>query len=183
MYMKEDMLCSGVKVFKMHLLGNSSMWELYVQTTQRAPFPWYEHQSIDFGTWLHWYAFDVITSITFSTRQGFMEREVDVDGIINAIEGRPVYNSIIGEALFLHKLLLGNNIIAACTSHIPPMARLGSVRSIVKFASSQLDRRTETRSAISDDQPCDSLARFKRIRDNEEVMTNDDLLNHATTDM
>lgn len=142
-----------------------------------------EHRSIDFGTWLHWYAFDVITSITFSTRQGFMEREVDVDGIINAIEGRLVYNSIVGEAPVLHKFLLGNNIIAACTKHIPPLARLGSVRSIVKFASSQLDRRTETRSAMSDDQPCDLLARFKLIRNSEEVMTNGDLLNHATANM
>lgn len=142
-----------------------------------------QDQSIDFGTWLHWYAFDVITSITFSTRQGFMEKEVDVDRIINAIEGRLVYNSIIGEAPFLHKFLLGNNIIAACAKQIPALARLGSVRSIVKFASSQLDRRTETRSTMSDDQPCDLLARFKRIRDNEEVMNDEDLLNHATANM
>lgn len=33
---------------------------------------------IDLGTWLHWYAFDLITSITFSNRLGFMEKETDV---------------------------------------------------------------------------------------------------------
>jgi hypothetical protein len=28
-----------------------------------------QDQSIDFGTWLHWYAFDVITSITPASRR------------------------------------------------------------------------------------------------------------------
>jgi hypothetical protein len=140
-------------------------------------------ESIDFGTWLHWYAFDVITSITFTTRQDFMERETDVDGIISAIEGRLIYNSIIGQAPFLHKFLLGNNFIAACASAIPSFAQLNSVRSIVKFASSQLDRRIMDSSGESPDGPRDLLARFKRTRDNKEVMTNRDLLNHSASTM
>ena len=54
-----------------------------------------EGQEIDLGRWLHWYAFDVISSITFSNRLGFMEQEKDVGNIIEAIEGRLVYNSIV----------------------------------------------------------------------------------------
>jgi hypothetical protein len=104
-------------------------------------------QSIDLGTWLHWYAFDVITSITFSTRWGFMERETDVDGIINAIEGRLIYNSIIGQIPSLHRFLQGNNFITACAKAIPSIARLSPVRSIVEFASSQLDNRATDRSS------------------------------------
>ncbi|KAJ4502662.1 hypothetical protein HRR83_008960 [Exophiala dermatitidis] len=67
-------------------------------------------KDIDFGEWLQWYAFDVITSVTFSNRIGFMEQEMDVQGIINAIEGRLAYNSVIGEAPVLHKYLLGNPV-------------------------------------------------------------------------
>lgn len=142
-----------------------------------------QSQSINFGTWLHWYAFDVITSITFSTRQGFMERETDVDGIISAIEGRLVYNSIIGQAPFLHKFLLGNNFITACATTIPSVAQLNSVRSIVKFAASQLERRAMDRSVKSTEGARDLLARFKRTRDNEEVLSTGDLLNHAASTM
>ncbi|KAL2414082.1 Cytochrome P450 monooxygenase [Exophiala dermatitidis] len=67
-------------------------------------------KDIDFGEWLQWYAFDVITSVTFSNRIGFMEQEMDVQGIINAIEGRLAYNSVVGEAPVLHKYLLGNPV-------------------------------------------------------------------------
>lgn len=140
-------------------------------------------QSVDFGTWLHWYAFDVITSLTFSTRQGFMETETDVDGIINAIEGRLVYNSIIGQVPFLHKFLLGNNFIAACAQAVPLVAKLNTVRSIVKFAASQLEKRTMGKSLSSNDQNHDLLDRFRRVRDSEEVMTNGDLLNHAASNV
>jgi hypothetical protein len=54
----------------------------------------------------------VISSITFSNRLGFMEQERDINNIIAAIEGRLVYNSIIGQAPWLHKYLFGNTIIA-----------------------------------------------------------------------
>jgi hypothetical protein len=51
-----------------------------------------------------------------------MEMETDVDGIISAIEDRLIYNSIIGQAPFLHKFLLRNNFVAACASAIPSVA-------------------------------------------------------------
>jgi Cytochrome P450 len=59
-------------------------------------------QDIDFATGLHWYAFDVITSITFSNRLGFMEQEKDVGSIVEAIEGRLMYNSVVGQVPHLH---------------------------------------------------------------------------------
>ncbi len=36
----------------------------------------------DFKLWLQYFAFDVITEITYSRRVGFIDREEDVDGII-----------------------------------------------------------------------------------------------------
>lgn len=35
---------------------------------------------VDLGTWLQWYAFDVIGAITFQRRFGFMEERKDVWG-------------------------------------------------------------------------------------------------------
>lgn len=67
-----------------------------------------QDRDIDFGIWLHWYAFDVISSITFSSRLGFMETKTDVAGIIAGIEGRLMYNSVVGQVPALHRFLLGN---------------------------------------------------------------------------
>lgn len=41
----------------------------------------------DFSRWLQFYAFDVIGSITYSKRHGFVERDEDVDGITAWLEG------------------------------------------------------------------------------------------------
>ncbi|EME48617.1 hypothetical protein DOTSEDRAFT_84193 [Dothistroma septosporum NZE10] len=78
-------------------------------------------QSIDLGKWLHWYAFDVITSITFSNTLGMMECERDVDNIIGAIQGRLVYNSVVGQATYLHKFLFGNEVSLKLLSLIPAL--------------------------------------------------------------
>ena len=137
--------------------------------------------NVDLGEWLQWYAFDVITSITFSNRLGFMEEEKDVSGIINAIEGRLAYNSVVGEAPVLHRFLLGNPLVAPLANMIPALARLNSSQYIVQFAKKQLDRYKSTDK--STDQLRDMLARFKRSRDGEEVMTDQELLSHASSNM
>ena len=138
-------------------------------------------KDVDLGEWLQWYAFDVITSITFSNRLGFMEEEKDVAGIINAIEGRLAYNSVIGEAPTLHKFLLGNTVVRSLANQIPALARLNSARYIVTFAARQLERYKSTDKSVDDLR--DMLARFKRSRDGEEVMTDRDLLSHASSNM
>lgn len=40
----------------------------------------------DFGTWLQYYAFDVIGELTYSRRLGFVDRGQDVDRIIGDLE-------------------------------------------------------------------------------------------------
>jgi len=39
----------------------------------------------DLGTWLQWFAFDVMGEVTFSRRLGFLDRAEDVEGIIGSI--------------------------------------------------------------------------------------------------
>ncbi|KAL2420053.1 Cytochrome P450 monooxygenase cicH [Exophiala dermatitidis] len=108
-----------------------------------------------------------------------MEQEMDVQGIINAIEGRLAYNSVVGEAPVLHKYLLGNPVGSYLAGWIPSLARLNSSQYIVRFAAKQLERYSFHDK--STDSLRDMLARFKRSRDGDELMTNDDLLSHASS--
>ncbi|KAM0720212.1 hypothetical protein Q7P37_004348 [Cladosporium fusiforme] len=137
---------------------------------------------IDLGTWLHWYAFDVISSITFSNRLGFMEQERDVENIIEAIEGRLVYNSIVGQAPWLHKFLFGNPIVAWFANMIPAVAVMNSSNFIVGFAAKQLQRYQQKDFNIDVQLP-DMLDRFKRFKDGEQVMSDSELLTHAVSNI
>lgn len=138
-------------------------------------------QEIDLGKWLHWYAFDVITSITFSNRLDFMEQEKDVGNIIEAIEGRLVYNSIIGEAPWMHKFLFGNPLVSYLANAIPAAAALNKSKYIVSFAGQQLQR-YQGKDSSSGQLP-DMLDRFKRFKDGEQVMSESELLTHATSNI
>ena len=138
-------------------------------------------QDVDLGTWLHWYAFDVISSITFSNRLGFMEEERDVGNIIEAIEGRLVYNSIVGQAPWLHRFLFGNAFVASLANAIPSIAVMNSSKFIVSFAAKQLER-YQGKDHKSGDLP-DMLDRFKRFKDGEQVMSDSELLSHAVSNI
>jgi len=122
-----------------------------------------------------------MTSITFSNRLGFMEKEQDVRGIIAAIEGRLVYNSIIGQVPYLHKYLFGNRLISALTKWIPAIARLNQTKRIVAFAAENLRRYQSKEFNTIELQ--DLLARFKRYRDGEQVMDDRALLSNSTSNM
>ncbi|KAF2018869.1 cytochrome P450 [Aaosphaeria arxii CBS 175.79] len=56
-----------------------------------------EGQAVDFAEWLQWYAFDVIGSITFQRRFGFMEKREDVDGMIGKINDGLEYVKLLGQ--------------------------------------------------------------------------------------
>lgn len=139
-------------------------------------------KDVDLGTWLHWYAFDVISSITFSNRLGFMEEERDVENIIEAIEGRLVYNSIVGQAPWLHQYLFGNFVVAWLANWIPAVAIMNSSKFIVSFAAKQLQRYHQKDFNI-DFQLADMLDRFKRFKDGEQVMSDSELLTHAVSNI
>lgn len=63
---------------------------------------------IDLGTWVQYYAFDVIGAITFLKRFGFMEQGRDVNNMIGLIEDGLVFLSTISFIPGLHRWLLGN---------------------------------------------------------------------------
>jgi len=130
-----------------------------------------ENIEMDLGQWLHWYAFDLITSITFSNRLGFMQSEGDVEGIIAAIEGRLKYNATIGQWPVLHKILLGNNFVSWVANSVPSIAKLNTARKIVEFAARQLKRYEAKDREKLDYQ--DMLDRFKRTKSDGELQMSD----------
>ena len=138
-------------------------------------------QDIDFGKWLHWYAFDVITSVGFSNRLDFMEQEKDVGNIIEAIEGRLVYNSIVGQAPWMHRHLFGNPLVSYLTNAIPAVAAVNKSKYVVSSAAQQMQRYQGNDS--SSGQLPDMLDRFKRFKGGEQVMSDSELLSHAVSNI
>ncbi len=107
-----------------------------------------------------------------------MEQEKDINNIISAINGRLFYNSIIGQAPSLHRFLFGNAFISRLASTIPAVARLNSSKYIVDFTAQQLARYQNKEFNTAQCQ--DMLARFKRFKDGEQVMSDAELLSHAS---
>jgi len=80
---------------------------------------------IDLGTWLHYFAFDVLGRVAFSTTFGFLDQGRDVEDSIAFIDTVQTYDGIIGQIPWLDYILrrapywdrlpfvkpLGNNIM------------------------------------------------------------------------
>ncbi|ETS76877.1 hypothetical protein PFICI_10751 [Pestalotiopsis fici W106-1] len=58
--------------------------------------------NFDLRHWLQCYAFDVIGSITYSKRLGFLDRGLDVEGVMKAISNMAAYASLAGIYSFVH---------------------------------------------------------------------------------
>jgi hypothetical protein len=90
-------------------------------------------QILDLGTWLQWYAFDVIGAITFNRTYGFMEERRDIQDIIAGIEGALWYGSICGQVPELHPWLLGNApVMTVLSDNIAAISAANPVPKIVK---------------------------------------------------
>ncbi|KAF5710897.1 pisatin demethylase cytochrome P450 [Fusarium mundagurra] len=84
---------------------DSTTTEFFKQLDQR-----YANQNdvLDFGTWLQYYAFDVIGELTYSKRLGFVDHGKDVDNIIGNLEWLLNYAAPVGQLPILDSLLLKN---------------------------------------------------------------------------
>ncbi|KAK5724962.1 hypothetical protein LTR17_013347 [Elasticomyces elasticus] len=64
----------------------------------------------DLGTWLQWFAFDVIGELTFSKRLGFLAKAEDVEGITQSVAANFDRCSVLGQMPWLDLLTYKNPI-------------------------------------------------------------------------
>ncbi|TKA49160.1 hypothetical protein B0A54_01236 [Friedmanniomyces endolithicus] len=64
----------------------------------------------DLGTWLQWFAFDVIGELTFSKRLGFLEKAEDVEGITQSVAANFDRCSVLGQMPWLDLFTYKNPI-------------------------------------------------------------------------
>ncbi|KAH8787823.1 cytochrome P450 [Diaporthe sp. PMI_573] len=69
-------------------------------------------KSCDWGTWLQYFAFDVVGEITFSTRLGFLESDTDVEGIMNEIWKWFEYVAVVGQIPWVDRLWVKNPFLS-----------------------------------------------------------------------
>lgn len=91
-------------IAQVYAMGNLKTYESLVESTGSVFFDKLgkladNGEVFDLGMWMHWFAIDVIMEITFGERVGFLEREEDVDGIMEMIERRFAYVAVV--SLFL----------------------------------------------------------------------------------
>ncbi|KAL4768233.1 hypothetical protein BDW60DRAFT_219845 [Aspergillus nidulans var. acristatus] len=67
-------------------------------------------KTCDFARWLQFFAFDVIGSITYSKRHGFIEKNEDIDGILKSLARIFDYAGPVGQMPWLDKLLWKNPV-------------------------------------------------------------------------
>jgi hypothetical protein len=93
-------------IAQVYAMSNLKTYEPLVESTESLLISKLEKladegRTFDLGTWMHWFATDVIMEMTFGKRLGFLEREEDVDGILEKIEGRFWYVAVVSIALYL----------------------------------------------------------------------------------
>ncbi|KAM0541732.1 hypothetical protein ACHAPJ_013137 [Fusarium lateritium] len=84
---------------------DSTTTEFFKQLDERYAS---QNAILDFGTWLQYYAFDVIGELTYSKRLGFVDHGKDVDNIIRNLEWLLNYAAPVGQLPVLDSLLLKN---------------------------------------------------------------------------
>ncbi|KAK3942558.1 cytochrome P450 monooxygenase [Diplogelasinospora grovesii] len=113
-------------------------------------------KAIDLGTWLQWFAFDVMGEITFSKRLGFLDEATDVEGIMGPIWKVFRYSSV-GQMPWLDKLWVKN----------PYIRRFLPEKNspVVSFAMARARERTsDTDKSASDYNSKDFMSRFLEAR-------------------
>ncbi|KAK4464769.1 cytochrome P450 [Cladorrhinum samala] len=116
---QDDMLHRAMKrpIAGYYSMTNLVEFEPYVDTTikfflqrleevqQKSP------AACDLGTWLQWFAFDVMGELTFSKRLGFLDEAKDIDGIMGSIWKVFQYSSWVGQMPWLDKLWVKNSLV------------------------------------------------------------------------
>ncbi len=91
-----------------------------------------EGQKVDLSTWLQWYAFDVISAITFHRRFGFMEERRDVENMIEDISQGLVAAAAVSQVPGLHPWLMGSSWLPKLLAAQPFFRAPDPLRTVVR---------------------------------------------------
>ena len=91
-----------------------------------------EGTDVDLGEWLQWYAFDVISAITFHRRFGFMEQRKDVDSLIDDITQALRGAAIVSQVPSIHRWTIGSNFVRKFLAWQPLFDFPDPLRTVVK---------------------------------------------------
>ncbi|KAF8855018.1 putative cytochrome P450 oxidoreductase [Acephala macrosclerotiorum] len=108
----------------------------------------------DFGHWLHCYAFDVISLITFSKRFGFLDNGQDKDKLFEAIDHHNAYSTLVGVFPSLHRFLF------------PLLLQTGGYGTLLSFAMKQIEthrKLLKDPTTTDHDGPQDFMVRFLNV--------------------
>ncbi|KAK4198879.1 cytochrome P450 [Triangularia verruculosa] len=102
-----------------------------------------EHdQTVDLGTWLQWFAFDMMGEITFSKRLGFLDESRDVDGIMGSIQKVFRYASSVGQIPWLDKLWAKNPLLCCLPEGSSPIVAFALARARERSNISEVEKTT-----------------------------------------
>lgn len=91
---------------------------------------------VDLGSWLHFFAFDVVGEVAFGKRWGFLDEGRDVEGCIRAIDESQRYNGLVGQLPALDGWLRGSGAWRAWQRVWP-----GAVPLVTRIALEEIGRR------------------------------------------
>ncbi|KAJ6122548.1 pisatin demethylase, partial [Penicillium capsulatum] len=135
-------------IAQVYAMTNLKTYEPLVESTESLFFSKLERladegASFDLGTWLHWFATDVIMEITFGKRLGFLQREEDVDAILETIEQRFWYVAVvsIGQMPWLDKLFHKNPLLGFLSGLVIKK----KVSPVLEFALDRISERKKER--------------------------------------
>ncbi|KAF3936932.1 hypothetical protein ABW19_dt0207336 [Dactylella cylindrospora] len=98
----------------------------------------------DFGSYLHYFAFDVIGQLTFSKMFGFMQEGRDIDNIIRDLQKFMDYAGPVGQLPMIDRLLLKNPI----RLWLSDMGFINSTSPVVTFSLKQIAERKADTAAL-----------------------------------
>ncbi|KFX94972.1 hypothetical protein V490_04061 [Pseudogymnoascus sp. VKM F-3557] len=132
-------------------------------------------KAFDIGSWLQFFTFDALGEINFSEQLGFLETGSDVGKSIGTIDGLLAYLSVIGQAPWLHRFLLGNPILP----HVLPIESSNEVQN---FAIKMINKR---KSPSSTKEPHrDILARLLEVSEKDpSKLTFEEIIALTTTNL
>ncbi|KLP13261.1 pisatin demethylase cytochrome P450 [Fusarium fujikuroi] len=157
-----------------------------------------EGQRLDLAHWLQWYAFDVIGSITFQRRFGFLERRHDVDEMISKINHGLELVKNIGQSEWLVALFDGlyanswirenywpdtmDKFLKVWSSFSSPgcFSRFSADICALKITEKELDKYDRSPKESS---RTDFLSQLREKQDKTGKVTHRDMINHLSNNL